>query len=109
MTEKYILGQRALAKSKSKIGCLLNTWNYEKHGEPTPEKISKLIPMGIDTVKKHMVDFRSKINKINAAEQERLSQIEAKKQILKDAATKYKQGNSALIEKINEELNGDNL
>ncbi len=101
MIEKYELGQRALAKSKCKIGCLLNTWDYEKNGKPTPEKISKLLPMGINTVKKHLIDFRSQINKIETKELERLAKIEEKRQFIVDWYANYKLKKAGQLEENN--------
>ena len=74
--EEYEHGQRALAKSKSKILCLLNKWNYEENGEPSPQKLARLIPMGIETVYRHYADFKAKIFEINQQEQKRLKSIE---------------------------------
>ena len=62
--EEYEYGQRALINSRFKISSLLINWDYEKNGEPTPIKLSKLIPMGIKTVQKHFKDFRCQINEI---------------------------------------------
>lgn len=58
-------GKRALERSKSRIQNLLNAWDYEKDGEVTPRKISKKINMGIETVYRHLNDFKSIIRKIN--------------------------------------------
>jgi hypothetical protein len=73
--EEWEYGQRALEKSRFKIACLLNTWDYETNGEPTPAKLSKLIPMSRNAVNRHYPDFKLKINEINQIEQNRLNDL----------------------------------
>lgn len=80
MTRNQILGQNSLDKSKSKILCLLNTWDFAANGEPTEKNIALLIPMGIKTVKRHIKDFRRNINEIKQKEQDRLNLIEERRQ-----------------------------
>jgi hypothetical protein len=80
--EEWDFGQRALQKSRDKITSILNDWDYEKNGEPTPTKLSKLIPMSIVAVRRHYSDFLVKINEINQMEQNRLNEIELQKTLI---------------------------
>lgn len=64
-TQGWEYGQRSLEKSKSKIRCLLNEWDYEVDGEVTKGKISKKIKMGISTVNRHWSSFKMRILEIN--------------------------------------------
>lgn len=82
--EEYEYGQRALSHSRGKILCLINEWDFEKNGEPTPQKFAKLIPMGIQTVYRHYGDFKKQINGIHLKEQKRLEEI----QIMRDRLDK---------------------
>jgi hypothetical protein len=58
-------GKRALERSKSRIQSVLYEWDYEKDGEVTPQKISKKINMGIQTVYRHWGEFRLRVLEIN--------------------------------------------
>ena len=59
--EEYEYGQRALINSRFKISNALNNWDFEKNGDITPKNLSKLIPMGLKTVKKHYGDYSKQI------------------------------------------------
>jgi hypothetical protein len=91
MTENQKLGQQALMKSRSKILTVLLSWDFELHGEPTAEKLAKRIPMGKDTVNKHMKDFRELINEIKLKEQIRVDELNKYEQNKLDLAEKNRQ------------------
>jgi hypothetical protein len=84
----YEYGAQRLQNSINSISCKLNIWNYEENGEPTPEKLAKLIPMGINTVNKHFKHFAKKIEEINNIEKNRLEEIEYKDRMRRERIMK---------------------
>jgi hypothetical protein len=72
----YEYGARRIEHSLSKISGALYSWDYAKYGRPTPEKLAKIIPMGIDTVKRHYNNFTLLVHEINLNEKIRLEALE---------------------------------
>jgi hypothetical protein len=73
--EEYEYGQKALSKSRIKISYELYNWDFEKNGHITPENLSKVIPMGLKTVKRHYNDFFKQIELIYEKELLRLENL----------------------------------
>jgi hypothetical protein len=73
--EEYECGQTALINSRYKISNALNDWDFEKNGHITQENLSKVIPMGLKTVKRHYNDFFKQIELIYEKELLRMENL----------------------------------
>lgn len=62
--ERMQFGKRALQKSHDKIASLLKRWDYSKYGEPNASSISKYSSININSVYRHMKDFKVEIAEI---------------------------------------------